>query len=203
MVFVLAGLHKLQAKRSKIEGFDVKNADLIQRSTGGKHKESTSPIIKNNWAHITFEIQSLDIRHALLKRTKGYFQWLQSQFILKALVDGAIAMLIATNKLGSADIFVFARAMEDAVDFILTRSRSESELSEMATNVQILNELADLLEMNKNNRKLLHCTIVPPSKNQIFHLAIPNLTYTRGTAKVYFIFFCLDMFLFISNLDCF
>ena len=180
-----AAYHKLQAKRIKIEGFDVKNADLIQRSTTGKYGQSSSPILRYNWAKITFQIQSLDIRHALLKRTKGYFQWLQSQFILKALVDGAIAMLIATGKLGSADIFVFARAMEDAVDFILTRSRSESELSEMATNVQILNELADLMEIAKSNRKLLHCAVIPPSLNQSTTLLIPNLAYTRGTAKVY------------------
>lgn len=105
-------------------------------------------------------------------------------------MDGAIAMLIATGKLGSADIFVFARAMEDAVDFLLTRSRSESELSEMATNVQILNELADLMEMSQNNRKLLHCAVIPPSHNQTTSLLIPNLAYTRGTAKVRsFLFF--------------
>ena len=176
---------KLQTRRTKIEGFDLKNADLIQRSGG----YLASSITQYRWAKITKEIQSLEIRHGLLKRTRDYFQWLQSQFILKALVDGAIAMLIATDKLVSADIFVFARAMEDAVDFLLTRSRSDSELSEMKTNINILNELADLLEANNNNRKLLRCAIAPStttssSERNYSSLLIPSLMYSRGTTTV-------------------
>eukprot|EP00590_Aulacoseira_subarctica_P004436 CAMPEP_0172437758 /NCGR_PEP_ID=MMETSP1064-20121228/72431_1 /TAXON_ID=202472 /ORGANISM="Aulacoseira subarctica , Strain CCAP 1002/5" /LENGTH=497 /DNA_ID=CAMNT_0013186259 /DNA_START=1157 /DNA_END=2650 /DNA_ORIENTATION=+ len=175
----------LQTRRTKIEGFDLKNADLIQRSGG----YLASSITQYRWAKITKEIQSLEIRHGLLKRTRDYFQWLQSQFILKALVDGAIAMLIATDKLVSADIFVFARAMEDAVDFLLTRSRSDSELSEMKTNINILNELADLLEANNNNRKLLRCAIASSttsisSERNYSSLLIPSLMYSRGTTTV-------------------
>lgn len=88
-------------------------------------------------------------------------------------------MLIAAEKLVSADIFVFARAMEDTVDLMLTRSRVQSELATMMTNINMLNELADTWAKSRDS-KLLHCAL-STSDNL---LLIQNFAYTRGTATV-------------------
>lgn len=53
------------------------------------------------------------------------------------LVDCALAQLMSAGKIVAAVIFVFSRAIEDAVDMALMRSRSEAELARMMAQISI------------------------------------------------------------------
>lgn len=84
------------------------------------------------------------------------------------------------------DIFVYQRAIEDAIDLLLMRSRAETELASMATSIGVLKDLkVTWAESEKQN--LIHCSInntrdADDGPRDI--LEIKDLAYTRGTAAV-------------------
>ena len=88
----------------------------------------------------------------LTSRTKGFFSFIQRNFVFSVLVDCALAQLMAAGKIVAADIFVFSRAIEDAVDMALMRSRSEAELARMMTQISNLKELSDVWKNAKKRR---------------------------------------------------
>jgi energy-coupling factor transporter ATP-binding protein EcfA2 len=116
----------------------------------------------------------------LLTRSKGFFSFIQRNFVFSVLIDCALANLIAVGKIVTAEIFVFSRAIEDAVDMVLMRSRGEAELARMMTEITKLQELVTIWE-NSRSRALLRCDTAPPDKKR---LVLRNLDYTRGTAAV-------------------
>mmetsp|Transcript_42112 Transcript_42112/g.127756 ORF Transcript_42112/g.127756 Transcript_42112/m.127756 type:complete len:630 (-) Transcript_42112:1259-3148(-) len=160
--------------RRKVEAFDMKNAELLHRSGAG-----AAHFTARKWEELTEEMQDRKIASELLKRTRGFFAWLQRNFIFSALIDCALAKMIAVGRITSADIFVFSRAIEDAVDLLLMRSRAESELATMMTEIDKLGELSSLWEKS-SQRKLLPCHLPPSGKS----VTIRNLLYSRGTALV-------------------
>lgn len=169
----------LNAVRTKIEAFDMKNADLLQRSGLGSTK-----FTQRRWAEITELIQEKQIAGELLKRTRGFFEWLQRNFIFSSLIDCALANLIAVGRIVSADIFVFSRAIEDAVDLVLMKSRAEAELTSMATEIVRLEGLVDVWE-NSKKRNLMHCEVdSTDDSNGKARISISNVEYSRGTARV-------------------
>ena len=127
----------------------------------------------------------------LTARTKGFFAWIERNFVFSVLIDCALAHLIAVGRLLSADIFVFSRAIEDAVDTALMKSRSEAELARMMTQIDNLKELASVWDDAKS-RNLLRCNLPPtlPKSTGNFHetetpmVVLRNLLYSRGTAVV-------------------
>ena len=90
----------------------------------------------------------------LTSRTKGFFSFIQRNFVFSVLVDCALAQLIAVGKIVAADIFVFSRAIDDAVDMALMRSRSEAELARMMTQISNLKELSDVWKEAKKSTVL-------------------------------------------------
>lgn len=175
----------LVAKRNKIEEFDLKHSDLLMRSGVGSLK-----FTQKTWSQITEQIQTLELHQKLLKRTRGYFGWLQRNFIFVSLIDCALANLIAFGRMFTADLFVFTRAIEDVVDLILMKSRAEAELSSMRTELNRLDELAELWQISREQRALLSCTIVNSSNPELDNeedssfLRIQNLEYSRGKSAV-------------------
>ncbi len=159
--------------RTKVEQYDLKNSELIQRSG----YESVL-FTERQWMSLTEKIQDLNARSSIMTRSKMYFAWLQRHFVMMALVDCALAKLIAVGKIVAADIFVYARALEDMINFVLMRSRAESELASMMTSIDVLKELRDIWKESED-RKLLDCSIEAGDA-----LAISGLTYTRGSASV-------------------
>jgi energy-coupling factor transporter ATP-binding protein EcfA2 len=125
----------------------------------------------------------------LTTRTKDFFSWIQRNFVFSVLVDCSLAHLIAVGKIVSSDIFVFSRAIEDAVDMALMKSRSEAELARMMTQINNMNELAQVWEDAKE-RNLLPCNLAPPSvaehavESHASMIVLRNLLYSRGTAIV-------------------
>lgn len=166
----------ITSRRTKVEQFDLKNAELIQRS-GHRSVAFT----ERHWISYTEKIQDLNAKISIMKRSKQYFQWLQRHFIMMALVDCALARLIAVGKILAADIFVYARAIEDMINFILMRSKSESELAAMATSVKLLQNLKTVWDQSER-RNLLECRISSDSHGT---MKLKGLSYTRGAASVY------------------
>ena len=125
----------------------------------------------------------------LTYRTKAFFAWIQRNFVFSVLVDCALAHLIAVGKIVSADIFVFSRAIEDAVDMALMKSRSEAELARLMTQINNMEELATVWE-NAKERSLLPCNLAPLSvaenglESRSSMVVLRNLVYSRGTAMV-------------------
>jgi len=166
----------LESMRTKVEQYDLKNSELIQRSG-----YDSVLFTERKWIDLTEQIQDKKARTSLMTRSKMYFAGLQRHFVMMALVDCTLAKLIAVGKIFAADIFVYARAIEDMINFALMRSRSESELASMESSIKVLRELKDIWDASEQ-RNLLDCAIDTEGSSSI--LAIDGLTYTRGSASV-------------------
>ena len=89
----------------------------------------------------------------------------------------------------AADVFVFSRAIEDAVDMVLMKSRSEAELARMMTQIDKMKELAQVWD-NAKGRNLIPCNLASPTvaeiaaEKNISMVVLRNLVYSRGTAMV-------------------
>jgi|AntRauTorckE5430_2_1112549.scaffolds.fasta_scaffold11080_2 ABC-type multidrug transport system ATPase subunit len=162
--------------RTKVEQYDLKNSELIQRSG-----YDSVLFTERKWIDLTEQIQDKKARTSLMTRSKMYFAGLQRHFVMMALVDCTLAKLIAVGKIFAADIFVYARAIEDMINFALMRSRSESELASMESSIKVLRELKDIWDASEE-RNLLDCAI--DNENSSGVLGIDGLTYTRGSASV-------------------
>jgi len=163
--------------RTKVEQYDLKNSELIQRSG-----YDSVLFTERKWVNLTEQIQDKKARTSLMTRSKMYFSGLQRHFVMMALVDCALAKLIAVGKIFASDIFVYARAIEDMINLVLMRSRSESELASMESSIKVLRELKDIWNASEE-RNLLDCTI-SETNGSSNALAIDGLTYTRGSASV-------------------
>lgn len=175
---------ELGSIRSKVEAFDIKNAELLQRAGPG-----ATDFTKRRWEELTVQVQMKNIAKDLTSRTKDFFSFIQRNFVFTVLVDCALAHLIAVGKLVAADVFVFSRAIEDTVDMILMKSRSEAELARMMTQIDKMKELAKVWDKAKTGN-LIHCNLAPPTltstaaESHASMVVIRNLVYSRGTAMV-------------------
>jgi len=138
------------------------------------------PFTKKKWVGVTQQIQDMESQAALLQRHRLYFNWIHNHFIMYSLVDCALAKLIAVGKIVSADLFVYARAIEDMIDLVLMRSRAESELASMATAVDIIKDLKSTWDVSEE-RKFLNCSIASGGSDE---LIVKSVAYTRGSASV-------------------
>jgi ABC-type multidrug transport system fused ATPase/permease subunit len=164
----------LQAVRSKVEAFDIKNAELLQRSGLG-----ATQFTKKRWEEMTVKIQDRLILQDLISRSKDFFSFMQRNFVFSVLIDCALADLIALGKITAADTFVYSRAYEDAIDMLLMRSRGEAELARMMTEISKLRDLSEIWESSKA-RTVLPCRLAPVSQEK--SVVVRNLHYSRGTA---------------------
>ena len=174
-------VQELNAVRSKVEQFDMKNSELLQRAGPG-----AIDFTKWRWQDMTVRIQMKMVVSSLVTRTKGFFSFIQRNFVFSVLVDCALAELMAAGKLVAAEIFVFSRAIEDFIDMVLMRSRSEAELARMMTQIDNLKELSEVWDAAEQ-RNLLPCNL--GTKNHGDDPSEPlvvfkNLLYSRGTAVV-------------------
>jgi hypothetical protein len=168
---------EIRAVRSKVESFDMKNAELLQRSGMG-----ATQFTRRKWQELSVKIQQKQLVSDLLKRTKGFFSFIQRNFIFGVLIDCALANLIAIGKIASAEIFVFSRAIEDAVDLVLMKSRAESEIAQMLTEVDKLQQLAHVWDTTRA-RAPLPCAVAN-SQVERPGIVVRNLHYSRGSAIV-------------------
>mmetsp|Transcript_30627 Transcript_30627/g.46378 ORF Transcript_30627/g.46378 Transcript_30627/m.46378 type:complete len:824 (+) Transcript_30627:25-2496(+) len=168
---------EIESIRSKIESFDLKNAEILQRSGTG-----ATQFTKKRWEDLTAQIQDKSFMASFLTRTKNFFSFIQRQFVFSVLIDCALAQLIAIGKIASADTFVFSRAIEDSVDTVLMKSRAESELARMLTEIEKLRKLSEVFDQSRD-QLLLPCSIAP-QPDSTPNIVLRNLHYSRGSASV-------------------
>ncbi len=84
-----------------------------------------------------------------------------------------------------SEIYVFSRAIEDVIDLLLIRSRSESELATLMSEVERLKSLHAIWSESKEHR-LLPCRIrgADGAERSGGGIVLKNLQYSRGTASV-------------------
>jgi len=164
--------------RQKVEQFDLKNAELLRRSGMGATK-----FTERRWDEFTLDYQAKMAAGDLLRRTRGFYMWLQRNFVFVVLIDCALAKLLAEGSIIVAEIFVFSRAIEDVVDLLLIRSRSESELATLMTQVDKLKLLEELWSKSKEAR-LLPCRVSDSESGAGNSIELTNVAYTRGTAAI-------------------
>eukprot|EP00551_Chaetoceros_affinis_P005290 CAMPEP_0203684402 /NCGR_PEP_ID=MMETSP0090-20130426/48020_1 /ASSEMBLY_ACC=CAM_ASM_001088 /TAXON_ID=426623 /ORGANISM="Chaetoceros affinis, Strain CCMP159" /LENGTH=905 /DNA_ID=CAMNT_0050553577 /DNA_START=366 /DNA_END=3079 /DNA_ORIENTATION=+ len=168
-----------EALRNRIEQYDIKNSELIQRSGF-----DSILFTEERWIELTESIQELKATASIMKRSKMYFAWIQRHFVMMALVDCALAKLIAVGKIGASDIFVYARAIEDFIGFILMRSRAESELASMSTSIEVLSDLKQIWD-DSEQRHLLKCNLSGDGdEKETESIKMKDLSYSRGSASV-------------------
>ena len=199
---------ELEAMRTKVEAYDLKNAELLQRSGVGATR-----FTHHTWQKMTVDIHQHTFMADFVYRTKAFFNWIQHHFVFSVMIDCALAQLIAIGKIESSDIFVFSRAIEDAVDTVLMKSRAESELAHMTSQMKRLKKLDDLWKASRDKRNLLPCRVAPalpyssssltstvadtaaPTVDERTHslvngttssagIVLKNLHYSRGSAVV-------------------
>lgn len=168
---------EIESIRSKVESFDLKNAEILQRSGTG-----ATQFTKKRWEDLTAQIQDKSFMASFLTRTKNFFSFIQRQFVFSVLIDCALAQLIAIGKIASADTFVFSRAIEDSVDTVLMKSRAESELARMLTEIEKLRKLSMVFDQSRD-QLLLPCSIAT-QPDSTPNIVLRNLHYSRGSASV-------------------
>ena len=82
---------EIQSIRSKVEAFDMKNADLLQRSG-----VRATAFTQKKWEELTVSIQQKTVLASFLTRTKRFFNWIQHHFVFSVMIDCALAELIVT-----------------------------------------------------------------------------------------------------------
>jgi ABC-type bacteriocin/lantibiotic exporter with double-glycine peptidase domain len=165
-------LIELNGIQAKVEAFDLKNAELLQRSG----RQATS-FTHGKWDNLSQQVQARNAVADILTRSKEFFSFMQHHFVFVILIDCALADMIAVGKMIPSEIFVFSRAIEDAVDLILIRSRSEAELARMKTEIGKLELFHGVLQTNEAPR-LLPCSVEGTRS-----LVLRNLHYSRGSAN--------------------
>jgi energy-coupling factor transporter ATP-binding protein EcfA2 len=163
---------------------------MFYRETASYLGQGATQFTERRWEELTVQIQVKTVVKDLVTRTKAFFGWIHRNFVFIVLVDCALAHLIAVGKIVAAELFVFSRAIEDAVDMALMRSRSEAELARMMTQIGNLKELAEVWDGAKS-RNLLPCNLAPPAvvehaaeSDALSMVVLRNLHYSRGTATV-------------------
>lgn len=164
---------ELETIRSQVEEFDIRSSHTLQKSGHGSLE-----FTKLRWIELTDEIQKKDTASQILRMVGRYLRALYWLDILSPMVECAIAEMIAYGNIISAEIMLYSRAMQDALDFLLMRSRAEAELSSLNTAVENLQEYVITWD-DSRTRTVTQCAI---SGNK--SLSISNFAYTRGSAAV-------------------
>jgi len=122
------------------------------------------------------------------------------------LIDCALAKLLAEASITVSEIFVFSSAIEDVVDLLLIRSRSESELATLMTQVEKLKVLEEVWSKSKEAR-LLPCRIGSTDDDGLGAghtggIVLNNLQYSRGKLALSWynvLIFYVLLFVLIDN----
>ena len=132
----------LRSTRSKVEAHDVADAAALRAADGVAFS-------KKRWAALSRGLEAEEARKTALETVRRYVRWLYWSDFLTPALEVVIAALLEGNLLDAAEVWVMARALEDGLDTLLTRSRAEAELGELATDVARLAALADAVDAAK------------------------------------------------------
>jgi hypothetical protein len=115
-------MQDLTAIQSKVEAFDIKNAELLQRSGKG-----ATQFTQRRWEELTVKVQGRMILSDLISRAKDFFSFLQRNFVFSVLIDCALADLSTYESFADVPCYVDVRSDRFAL-LQLRLGRSEQRI---------------------------------------------------------------------------
>eukprot|EP00928_Gymnodinium_smaydae_P098469 TRINITY_DN9162_c3_g4_i1.p1 TRINITY_DN9162_c3_g4~~TRINITY_DN9162_c3_g4_i1.p1 ORF type:complete len:858 (-),score=205.56 TRINITY_DN9162_c3_g4_i1:103-2676(-) len=162
----------LANKRRKIEQHDTKNEELIRRGGMGAQTE-------RQWRDVSLKLRVLQVQYDTLSLFKAFVNGLYIQDFVAPGIECVLGFLLEFRHISVADIWVYTRVVEDAIDMLLTRTRKEAALASMRTHMDRLQELSSLLN-ETSSRGRASCTV---DATRDF-VDVSALEYRRGSSEV-------------------
>ena len=167
----------LASTRSKVEAKDVQDADALRAANG-------EAFVKERWATLASAIEKEKAFGTFYETVRRYVRWLYwSDFLTPALEVG-LAGLLERDLIDVGDVWVTARALEDGLDTLLTRSRAEAELGELTADVERLETFSQALDDARGSKDASlgrTCRSLLPGGPAGLRL---DVAFTRGAARV-------------------
>ena len=135
----------LSVKYEAMEKHDNANSKLANA-----HK----PLLKILYLHLMEEMHFQTMTIGILSTLKEYIEWLYWQDTLPTVIQCAIARLLASRIITPEEVFVYNRAIQDAITLIWSRSRSQAELASIKKDIDRLAELKGNLTKAELTRPL-------------------------------------------------
>ncbi|KAJ1458277.1 hypothetical protein M885DRAFT_437011 [Pelagophyceae sp. CCMP2097] len=164
----------LESRRSKVEAHDSSKAQAIT-AVGAQEWNS------RQWAALAAEVEAHQHVKTLLETIRRYVRWLYWSDFLTPAIEVALSAMLEHRLIEPDDLWVTARAFEDALDMALTRSRAESELAELKSDVERIDELNAALADVRKRETPRQCRVASDSDDV---LRLFNVAYARGTTRV-------------------
>ena len=143
----------LVSKREQIEAFDQKHSHLVLRSGQG-----SAAFVQRQWHSITTDIQSLGVKSHQLSTLSSFIHWLYWSDMLIPTIEVALSTLVLSQEITISELMVYSRAIEDTIDTLLMRSRSEAAIARMVTESELADKLAVILSttaLDHNGRLII------------------------------------------------
>ena len=180
---------KIESTMSRVAAFDLKHSDQITSA-------GAFALTRERWRELTLARQVEQSKQNILRGLRNWIGWLYWQDVLQPGIEVAIAALLEAGHIGLADVWLYARVIEDAVDMLLMRSRAEAQLAMVVSDANRLAALDDAVAATHASQRV-SCSwgsIVPsPSSSDAPLPGKPLLgkslvhvscEYSRGTARV-------------------
>lgn len=161
-------IQELANRRQRVELHDTRHQELIRMN-------AVADFAKARWRELSVRIAGLEMRKDALASVRGFTDWLYWQDMMQPGIECTLSFLLEMKHITNVDIWVYSRVVEDAIDTLLTRSRSQAELATMQTNLERLRELtASLAKARARGRA--RCRIDPGSEG----LRFEDVEFARG-----------------------
>ncbi|KAL1528771.1 hypothetical protein AB1Y20_010099 [Prymnesium parvum] len=130
-----AATRRLASRRQRVEAHDAAHAEQIGAA-------AAAPLLRRTWRRHAAALQAEAASQAALEGLRDWVGWLYWQDVLSPSVECAVAALLEAGHAGAADVWLYARVLEDGVDALLTRSRKEAQLASLRADAAALRRLA-------------------------------------------------------------
>jgi len=178
-------IQELSSRRQQVEQHDTKHEEVIRRG-------AATPLAKTRWINMSTTLADLQLRHDALANVRSFVEWLYWQDFMIPGIECALGFLLEMGQISNVDIMVYTRVVEDAIDLLLTRSRLQSELATMETNMDRLRLLSSHLSSAKARgrancvvdaaRGSLDVSAVEYRRGSVLRVRIPELVLRSGQA---------------------
>ena len=177
-------VHRRAAKRlestiAKVNAFDLKHAGQIASA-------NAFTLTRQRWSELLLSRQAEQTKMSILRSLRNWLGWLYWQDVLQPGIEVAIAALLEAGHIGLADVWLYARVIEDAVDMLLMRSRAEAQLAMLVSDSRRLVALDKSIKEAQGAPKV-SCHLdegAGEDTGTVTSLLRVNCDYSRGTARV-------------------
>ena len=175
--------HRRAAKRlestiAKVNAFDLKHAGQIASANAFK-------LTRQRWSELLLSRQAEQTKMSILRSLRNWLGWLYWQDVLQPGIEVAIAALLEAGHIGLADVWLYARVIEDAVDMLLMRSRAEAQLAMLVSDSRRLVALDERIKEAQGAPKVsCHLDEGAGEDTGTSTSLRVNCNYSRGSARV-------------------